>query len=432
MNKLLLLKKYITTKFLRNFKNREELLIFQNKKFKKFKKNVLSKSPYYKEYLKKELIDFPIMDKKTMMENFDLINTQELRKDECFKLAFKSEENRDFSPILKGDITVGLSSGTSGNRGLFVASEKERMIWAGIILAKMLPDLITKKQKVALFLRANSNLYETVKSNHIAFDFYDLLSPFNELINELNKNKPTILIAPSQVLLLIAKEVDKGNLEISPKKIVSAAEVLEDQDKDYMEKIFNMRVDNIYQCTEGFLGTTCKYGTLHINEDYIILEKEWLDKEKTRFVPILTDLERISQPIVRYRLDDVLYENKDRCECGSLFTGLLKVEGRCDDILKFKTSEGEIKNIFPDFIRNRLIINDETLQDYRIIQKEFNKVEIFISSEDFEHSKKIVHDTFCNLLKEIGVNLPKIIFFNGVMKQGIETKKQRIKREFNE
>ena len=31
--------------------------------------------------------------------------------------------------------------------------------------------------------------------------------------------------------------------------------------------------------------------------------------------------------------------------------------------------------------------------------------------------------------KEIGVNIPKIIFFNGVMKQGIETKKQRIKRD---
>ena len=36
----------------------------------------------------------------------------------------KSEENRDFSPTIKG-ITVGLSSGTSGNRGVFLASEKE-------------------------------------------------------------------------------------------------------------------------------------------------------------------------------------------------------------------------------------------------------------------------------------------------------------------
>lgn len=44
------------------------------------------------------------------------------------------------------------------------------------------------------------------------------------------------------------------------------------------------------------------------------IEKEWLDE--TRFVPIITDLMRTSQPIVRYRLDDVLVidESKEHGE----------------------------------------------------------------------------------------------------------------------
>lgn len=431
MNKLLLLKKYIETKYLRKYNSRDQLALDQKKRFGIFKKKVLSKSIFYQDYLDSNLEDFPIMNKSIMMDNFDIINTKSLKKEKCFDVAIQAENDRNFKPALN-DITVGLSSGTSGNRGLFVASERERMVWAGIILAKMLPNSIFTKQKIALFLRANSNLYETVKSNHLSFEFYDLLKPFQELILKLNEQQPSIIIAPAQVLKLIAKEIELGNLNIKPIKVVSAAETLDDNDKKYIENVFKFNIDNIYQCTEGFIGTTCKYGTLHINEDFIILEKEWLDKEKTRFVPILTDLERETQPIVRYRLDDVLYENKYNCPCGSIFTGLYKVEGRCDDILKMKDIHGNIKNIFPDFIRNRLIINDETLIDYRIIQKDYSNIDVYIESFDFNESKSIVSNTLIKFFNEMNIESASINFIEGVEKTELHIKKQRIKRMFNE
>ena len=61
---------------------------------------------------------------------------------------------------------------------MFLASDDESAKWAGIILAKLLPYTLLKKQKIALFLRANNNLYEGLTSKKIQFQFFDLLLLF--------------------------------------------------------------------------------------------------------------------------------------------------------------------------------------------------------------------------------------------------------------
>ena len=45
-------------------------------------------------------------------------------------------------------------------------------------------------------------------------------------------------------------------------------------------KIFCKKIHQVYQCNEGFLAHTCEKGNLHFNEDFLIIEKEYLDTEK--------------------------------------------------------------------------------------------------------------------------------------------------------
>src|SRR5699024_2207014 len=97
---------------------------------------------------------------------------------------------------------------------------------------------------------------------------------------------------------------------------------------------------------EGFLGCTCQHGTLHLNEDIVHIEKEWLDDN--RFIPIITDFTRQTQPIVRYRLDDILIQRKDPCPCGSHFTAIKYIEGRCDDVLILPGKNGQPVTLFAD------------------------------------------------------------------------------------
>jgi len=92
------------------------------------------------------------------MTHFNELNTQGVDRDEALALAIESEKTRNFTE-LKGEIAVGLSSGTSGHRGLFITTEKERSMWAAAILAKMLPKGHLFGHRIAFFLRADNELY---------------------------------------------------------------------------------------------------------------------------------------------------------------------------------------------------------------------------------------------------------------------------------
>lgn len=136
---------YFKTQYLQKyFKSREQLSAYQEKKFKNLVKTTLYKSPFYQPYLDKPFAEWPIINKKIMMEHFDDINTQKIKKDQALALALNAEHTRDFSALIN-NIAVGLSSGTSGNRGLFLVSAKERDAWAGILMAKTLPKGLKKK-----------------------------------------------------------------------------------------------------------------------------------------------------------------------------------------------------------------------------------------------------------------------------------------------
>ena len=364
--KLKIIKYYLGTKL---FSHKHELEKYQNKKLSKLLKNL--KSDFYPK--SQNLKDFPIINKKIFMENFDTINTLGIRQKDALNIALHAEESRDFSSKI-GDVTVGLSSGTSGSRGVFLISEEESARWAGYILKRMLPKPLLQKHKIAFFLRANSNLYESVKSSIISFTFYDLLIPLQDHINLLNRTQPSILIAPAQVLRLLAQS---DELDIKPIKIISVAEVLEDDDKKIIEVRFSQPVHQVYQCTEGFLAHTCKDGNLHLNEDIVVIEKEWIDKESLRFVPIVTDLNRTTQPVIRYRLDDVLILNEEACSCGSAFTRIKSIEGRCDDILKMRTVKDEEYLLYPDFIRRAIISINAKINEYKVL-KDKNTLHVYL------------------------------------------------------
>jgi len=348
----------------RNYTERAALEAHQQKQLDRLLKN--HNSRFYPHSTK--LQDYPVINKRIFMQHFADINAYGISEKDALSVALKAEESRDFSPVFQTtsgkEITVGLSSGTSGNRGIFLVSPEESALWAGYMLKRMLPRPYLARHSIAFFLRANSNLYTAVKSPLIRFEFYDLLEALDAHIPRLNAQNPTILIAPAQVLQQLAQHPD---LAIRPKKIISVAEVLEPQVKTRIEQRFGTQVHQIYQCTEGFLAHTCAHGNLHLNEDMVYIEKDWIDRVSGRFAPVITDFNRKSQPVIRYRLDDVLIANDAPCPCGSAFARISAIEGRCDDILDARTTGGEPYALYADFIR-RAMISDDLIQEYRVEQ----------------------------------------------------------------
>lgn len=413
-------------RLMRRFHTREQLEAWQADLLTQFKHTILVQSSFYREYSDKPLEAFPIINKKIMLEHFDTINTKAITLSQALEVSKLAVESRNFTPMIR-DITVGLSSGTSGKQSVFLASKAERLKWAGIMLSKALPGSITEPHKIAFFLRANSNLYTTLrKGKHIQFHFFDLTQDFVSNLTHLNDFQPTILTVPASVLKQIAIAQNLGKISIKPRKIFSIAEVLEPQYKATIEAVFHQTVHQIYQCTEGFLGITNQTGKLYLNEEYIHIEKEWVDKDSGRFIPIITDFSRVTQPIVRYRLDDILVEDTSDA---SPFTCLKSIEGRYDDLCYFVTPDGVLKPVFSDILRQAMTTTQDDFIEYKIIQHTPRAMEIQLLAGNIASCKQGITTSIDRLCKQQGCVTPEI-YISSYIANPLHQKHRRIECRF--
>ncbi len=336
--------------------------------------------------------DFPTVDKAQMMASFDTFTTIGVSRDVVMQTALHAEAHRDFSAVVRG-CTVGLSSGTSGHRGVFLVSEEEQTRWAGTILARAIPDL-RPGHRVAFFLRANSRLYERT-SSVVQFRFFDLMQPLSDVIASLNAFRPQLVVGPPSLLGLLADAKRGNTLHIAPSRMISVAEVIEPQDRGYIEATFQAPVGEVYQCTEGLVAVSCRHGSLHVQEDVMVMQSEAVvPSEPSRVTPVLTDLWRRTQPIIRYRLGDVLQMDTAPCVCGSSWRRIAAIEGRQDDLCWFPQRDETLRVVFPDAIRRMILLADDRVLQYRALQSSAGTLDIGIelarASELSDVSHRIV------------------------------------------
>lgn len=430
MDKMLFLAQYLKTKY-RRFADREALAQWQERKVRRFLRRVVPQAPFYRQRFAglplQSWRTWPTLDKALLMAHFSACNTVGVTKEEAFSVAYAAEVSRDFKPTVRG-VTVGLSSGTSGGRGLFLASAAERAKWAGAVLAKALPGTLLRAQRIAFFLRADSNLYQTLGSRRIQFRFFDLLQPIAAHVVRLNVFQPTILVAPPSLLRLLA-DLLGAELRIAPVKIIAVAEVLEPLDRAYLEARFQRCMHQIYQCTEGFLGVTCEKGVLHLNEDLIAIQKDQVDG--CRFRPILTDFNRIAQPIIRYRLDDILIERNEPCACGSPYLAIAQIEGRADDVFYLPAARQTWRwvPVFPDFIRRAIIAAGEGVREYTAVQVDADRIEIGLRCQSDACIKSRILENLAALWRVLGTVTPDVVF-GDVAPLPPGKKRRRVQRRF--
>lgn len=383
---------FARTRWLQRFRTRARVESTQQRRVTRHMNKLATTSPYVREVLEQAGGDFhkiPLMDKTIMMERFDDLNTVGINRDEALDVAIAAERNRDFSTELHG-CSVGLSSGTSGHRGLFVVSPQERAQWAGTILARSLPPGKLRGHRIALFLRADNDLYQTIGSRAVTFEYFDVYAPMAKNLDRLAEYQPTILVAPPSVLRDIAHAQDEGHLTVTPQKVMSVAEVLERTDEQFLTQTFHVPIiHQIYQATEGFLAHTCEQGTLHLNEDTVLVEREVV--EGRRFIPIITDFRRTTQPILRYRLNDILLEREAPCPCGSVLTAIERIEGRESDTFLIPTTSGTLQPVYGDMV-SRSMLYATGFSDYRIVQTNPAEFTIYLDTPTPQAQESVIEE----------------------------------------
>ena len=288
---------------------------------------VLARTPALAAHAGMPLAEFPITDTADLRQNHGAWNSVGLGHAELCALADAAEAGQD-----GGDYAAGWSTGSAGGaRGLFLTDRSERADYIGQSLARLLPArALLDRQRIALHLRAGNALYSDA-GGRFAFCHLPLSRSPADAASALRAFAPTILIAPPHRLIAFAQQ---GLSLPSLRHLFYGSEPMSAAERAWVAERMQRTPRAIYQATEGFLGAECRAGRLHLNDHALAIELEAVPGTPG-FRPIVTDLRRISQPIVRLRGDDYLELDPQECQCGYAGRVIRPIAGRVQDIWRF-------------------------------------------------------------------------------------------------
>ena len=422
---------------------------YQKKQIKSLLKSATKKSKFYSSFYNGyDLADFsnlPFMNKQLFMENFSALNTKGLTKEECIDHCLEKERSRDFSEYYKGYL-VGMSTGTSGNRGIEFATKLEALLMQLLVFFRF-PFPKVRKIHLAFILRVFSPGFSH-NGVKIRISYVNPLDTFEAIVNNLNSLNPNIISGPPSVLHVLVKEKQKGTLKFDPIMLVSYGEILTPNIKEIIESSFKCSVVEVYKSSESFIALPCSHGNLHINEDTTFVEV--LDNKGKPVKPgepgyvVVTDFIKYGTPIIRYRLNDLITIAQEACPCGSSFRTIQEIHGRADDvIIGAKKIEEGFQFILPDFIRRSIVSSSEYIEEYNAIQTSPTNltIKLQLKSELEKSSKKesfvldiekSIQENISNVFLKHESKIPDLEFIYTIIAHDFDTKLRRIRRTFKE
>jgi phenylacetate-coenzyme A ligase PaaK-like adenylate-forming protein len=178
----------------------------------------------------------------------------------------------------------------------------------------------------------------TVASRLIPTLRLDATQTIEEIVAALNEFRPDALVGYASMLRILAEEQSAGRLDVTPRAVLSASEVLTPETRERIRSAFGVAPTNVYAATEtAGIASECRLGHLHRYEDLVIAE---IVDEDGQPVPdgaygartLVTVLFSRTQPLIRYELSDRVAAAPGMP--GDLpFSVLTGVEGREEEVL---------------------------------------------------------------------------------------------------
>lgn len=330
----------------------------------------------------------PTVDKAAVTAGFDALNTAGLTRLEVEAFALEMERTGDHLRYLRApdgrDYVIGMSSGTSGARGLVVTRRELTERLPVVFAARSGLPVRLMPWRIAFMLRVFSQAFQDINAPLVRLDYLNTMTPVDEVVAHIAEMRANVLMAPPSVMRILAGEARKMP---SLKLLVSIAEVLHDDDEARIRASFGLPLIQIYQASEGVIGCSCSQGTLHINEDLVYVEL--LDREGRPVTEpgarahrmLVTNLYNRTQPLIRYELNDLI-ELGEPCSCGGGFRTIRRVLGRSDDVLWFAKAHGGRQYVFPDLVSRWIISSSEDITDYRVEQGDDDALKVWLDVTD--------------------------------------------------
>lgn len=167
-----------------------------------------------------------------------------------------------------------------------------------------------------------------------------LISPedLEQYVLLLRRIRPRIMLAYAQSAVMFARYCEQNDIrDIRFESMITTAEMLLPEQRQFLERIFHGRVFNRYGCREfSVIASECDRHTgLHVNADALIVEVEPVPGMSEGMGRVLvTDLLNRSMPLIRYEIGDLASMGAaGPCACGRSLPRIQNIEGRITDFL---------------------------------------------------------------------------------------------------
>lgn len=345
----------------------------------------------------------PIVTKNMVMSSFDdLVTSATLRRRSVE--AFLSDPQMVGRPFA-GGLAVWTSSGTSGERGIFVHDANALAVYDALQLFRFRGAFASMDWSNASLALERYALV-AVTGGHFAgvasierlrsifpwmaqrLQVFSLMQPLEELVEQLNAYRPDIVATYPSAAALLSHEQEVGNLRIHPKQFWTGGECLSQAARESLQRVFGTEVRDEYGASEfASIAIGCPAGWMHVNADWVVLEPV---DELYQAVPagiashsvLLTNLANRAQPLIRYDLGDSITIRAQPCECGNPLPAL-RIQGRGDDLLELHDEQGACVRLLP-LVLTTVLEEAAELYDFQLVQLSPNALSLRLGVRELD------------------------------------------------
>lgn len=339
------------------------------------------------------LSDLPPTEKPTLLANYDdWVTDRRIHLADVLEYVNR-DASKDQSRFL-GDYTALRTSGSTGNPLPMVRDDYHNKIHGQLIGQRLLEGAnadamdISKHRRASLIHLSNGassyGAFLRMKAAHpeCADNLLgvSVLESVDSIVEKLNAFQPETMAGYPSMMVRLAVEQLQGRLHLSLKHLATSAEMLSEENFHLLREAFQCPVANNYCMTEGGeIAMTHNCPHLHINDDWVIVEP--IDKDGNLITDpdqwsdaiLVTDLSNFVQPIIRYRVGDVVRVRPSTYDCSPL--PILQIQGRSFDNYTICGQTFNVVGIFakaevwPDLQRFQFVQTDDSTIQVRGVCK---------------------------------------------------------------
>jgi phenylacetate-CoA ligase len=158
------------------------------------------------------------------------------------------------------------------------------------------------------------------------------------------------------------------------KAAVTTAECLRPHQRERLQEAFGCNVVDSYGCAEiGVTGFGCEAGGMHVPIESVVVDT--VPAEDGRLEVLLTDLFNFSQPVIRYRIGDMVEAAPEgACACGRTLPRLGAIQGRAGDFITLP--DGRVINGLLPYYIFRHHAKSGKVREYQFVEFPGGRIEL--------------------------------------------------------